>query len=148
MNNSFKICAAIASGLCVATLLGCAAAVPMAMDTAGGMVIGAMGSLLDKPLEISEAIKKDSKIVFENAKWRQVTADEISVGFMLKYDQNCSSFTVQGDAYVGDTVIGNYMSTNVGRYKTGTKIVVSEKIYPKDKRYVDRVTVDSFTCYK
>ncbi len=103
-----------------------------------------VGTLLDKPLEISDSMK--GKVTFENAKWRQVTGDQVSYGFIMKSNKTCKAVSIEGKAYIGNVVFGSYVAM-MNNVKTNEKYVISETLMPTEKRFIDRMTIDVFTCF-
>jgi hypothetical protein len=145
MRKIKSIIGAIAVAVVVVVVLsGCSSVGSSAMNAGVGSAIDMVGTLLDKPLEISDSMK--GKVTFENAKWRQVTGDQISYGFIMKSNKTCKAVSIEGKAYIGNVVFGSYVAM-MNNVKTNEKYVISETLMPTEKRFIDRMTIDVFTCF-
>jgi ABC-type Fe3+-hydroxamate transport system substrate-binding protein len=139
-----KIKSIIGAIAVVVVLSGCSSVGSSAMNASVGSAIDMVGTLLDKPLEISDSMK--GKVTFENAKWRQVTGDQVSYGFIMKSNKTCKAVSIEGKAYIGNVVFGSYVAM-MNNVKTNEKYVISETLMPTEKRFIDRMTIDVFTCF-
>ena len=139
----------IGAALAVAVLVsGCGAVGGMASEGIGGLVGNAMGTLLDKPIEVADSVKKVATI--EDAKWRQPASDTVAYAFTFSVPKGCKGVDFSGKAYNGQTVVGDYSSMGVQgttNIAPNSKVFVSRQLFPKGKASVTRFTLDSFRCF-
>jgi len=128
-------------------LSGCANVAGMAGEGIGGMVGNAMGTLLDKPIEVADSVKKVATI--EDAKWRQPASDTVAYAFTFSVPKGCKGVDFSGKAYNGQTVVGDYSSMGVQgttNITPNSKVFVSRQLFPVGRASVTRFTLDSFRC--
>jgi hypothetical protein len=126
---------------------GCANVAGMAGEGIGGMVGNVMGTLLDKPIEVTDNVKKVATI--EDAKWRQPASDTVAYAFTFSVPKGCKAVVFSGKAYNGQTVVGDYSSMGVQgttNIAPNSKVFVSRQLFPSGRASVTRFTLDSFGC--
>lgn len=137
----------LASLLAAVWLSGCANVAGMAGEGIGGLVGNAMGTLLDKPIEVADSVKKVATI--EDAKWRQPASDTVAYAFTFSVPKGCKAIVFSGKAYNGQTVVGDYSSMGVQgttNIAPNSKVFVSRQLFPTGRASVTRFTLDSFGC--
>lgn len=137
----------LASLLAALWLSGCATVAGVAGEGIGGMVGNAMGSILDKPIEVSDSVKKVATI--EGAKWRQPASDTVAYAFTFSVPKGCKGVDFSGKAYNGQTVVGDFSSMGVQgttNIAPNSKVFVSRQLFPSGRASVTRFTLDSFRC--
>lgn len=137
----------LASLLAALWLSGCATVAGVAGEGIGGLVGNAMGTLLDKPIEVADSVKKVATI--EDAKWRQPASDTVAYAFTFSVPKGCKGVDFSGKAYKGQTVVGDYSSMGVQgttNIAPNSKVFVSRQLFPAGRASVSRFTLDSFRC--
>lgn len=137
----------LASLLAALWLSGCANVAGMAGEGIGGIVGNAMGTLLDKPIDVADNVKKVATI--EDAKWRQPASDTVAYAFTFSVSKGCRGVDFSGKAYNGQTVVGDYSSMGVQgttNIAPNSKVFVSRQLFPAGRASVTRFTLDSFRC--
>lgn len=139
-----KVVSCVLAGL---WLSGCATVAGVASEGIGSMVGNAMGSILDKPIEVADSVKKVATI--EDAKWRQPASDTVAYAFKFSVPKGCRGVDFSGKAYNGQTVVGDFSSMGVQgttNIAPNSKVFVSRQLFPAGRASVTRFTLDSFRC--
>ncbi len=139
--------AVIVATLAGLTLGGCSVIGSVAGEGISGAVGQLMGDLINKPIEVTDNVKKVATI--EGATWRQPASDTVAYAFTFSVPKACAGVTFSGKAYNRQTVVGDYSSMGVqgvSNITPNSKVFVSKQLFPAGKASVTRFTLDSFKC--